>query len=174
MSKTTTALRFVGLAFALAILTLGVWLAYSTRVTLQEKIETAKDNSIEEETASAESSGPSVSITYLTDNSCESCYDVKLHRSVLERSFGLTISSEQTFDRSEEDGQRLIEMYGLEAIPTVLLSKEAAAYPELVTVWRQVGDVALDGAFIFRDMTSLGGATYVDLKTGQQVNPSTE
>ena len=114
-----------------------------------------------------------VSLTYLADASCTECYDVKMHKSILE-GFGLKVKSEKTVDVSSADGIALKDKYKITALPTVIISKDAAEYPALKQIWAQVGSIESDGSYVFRQMAQLGaGAKYKDLTVNAVVeNPS--
>ncbi len=106
-----------------------------------------------------------VTITYLTDPSCTVCYNVSLHKLVLQQSFGMQFKDERTVEISSPAGQRLIEKYKITAVPTLLLDKEAEAYPSLIQTWAQVGSHEPDGTFVFKRVELLQGVTYKDLST---------
>lgn len=108
-----------------------------------------------------------VTITYITDKSCKECYDAKMHREVLEQSFGMKFKEEKTADVSERAGKDLVKKYGLKYVPTLLLDKEASAYGSLEGAWEQIGDVADDGTFVFKNVNLLQGITYKDIETNQ-------
>lgn len=89
-------------------------------------------------------------VIYLDDTSCEDCYDVKLNDDVFER-LGLFHPENQTeIDITDKQGQLLIEVYGIEAIPTVILKGDLDAYDSLLDIWSQVGTVEDDGVYILR------------------------
>ncbi len=50
-------------------------------------------------------------------------------------------------------------------VPTVILSSEAKDYTGLTELWKEIGDVAKDGNFIFRNIELLKGITYKELDT---------
>ncbi len=106
-----------------------------------------------------------VTLTYLVDNTCTACYNVSLHKQVLEQSFGMKFKQEKTVDISGPLGKQLIEKYAVTAIPTFLLDSEAAAYPLMAQAWSQVGTQHADGTFIFQKVDLLQGVAYKDLAT---------
>lgn len=107
-----------------------------------------------------------VEVTFLTDNSCSTCYNVVNTQGPILQRFGLAIGVKNTVDVSEAEGKRLLEKYNIIAVPTIILSSEANIYDALVKVWNQVGTIENDGNFVFREMDALP-ATYRDLKTGK-------
>ena len=114
-----------------------------------------------------------VDVTYLTDSSCNDCYDSTIHRSILETGFGVKIQKEITIDARSSEGRALIASYLIKETPTILLSKEASAYQRLVTTWKQVGSVEGDGTFVFRKNTAIGAVVYKNLETGEITRPKT-
>lgn len=110
-----------------------------------------------------------VSATYLADKSCTECYNVSLHKSAL-LSFGISPSSETTYDISAPEGKALLSKYNITLVPTIVLSSEASAYPQLLSVWKQVGSIEKDGSYVFR-ATELMGA-YKDLLSNKIIAPA--
>ena len=107
-----------------------------------------------------------VELTLLTDESCESCYDVALHKPILSR-LGLVVSEERTVDISSEEGTALVSKYSITKVPTIVLSSEAITYLSLKNVWPQVGSIEEDGTLIFTRTESMGA--YKDLSTGEVI-----
>ncbi|MBI5355043.1 MAG: hypothetical protein HZB68_01160 [Candidatus Aenigmarchaeota archaeon] len=111
-----------------------------------------------------------VTLVMLTDKSCTGCYDVNAHKSVLPNFF-VVVGEEKTYDVSSNEGKGLVKKYGIEKVPTILISPNGKEYPHLVQVWPQVGTVEQDGWFVFRkveEMKSTGA--YMDLKAGKVVS----
>lgn len=118
------------------------------------------------------SSGSLVGLTTLTllsDASCTKCYDVNIHKSIVAR-FGVAVGEEKLLDLSSAQGKDLVEKYKIASIPTITLSKDGENYPALVQVWRQVGDRAPDGTFIFRNNEVLN-LPFKDLEKNTIVEP---
>jgi len=109
-----------------------------------------------------------VSVVYLTDAACSSCYDVTQHRAILQN-FGVKVVNESTYDVNSTTGGQLLSQYNITKVPTILLSPDAAYYVTLNQVWTSVGTVATDGWYIFRGTEQMG--TYMDLSTGKAVTP---
>ncbi|NQV08432.1 hypothetical protein HQ529_01115 [Candidatus Woesearchaeota archaeon] len=108
-----------------------------------------------------------VDIKYIIDESCEDCYDVNIHKSILVDRFGIKVGEETTLDVSSEEGASLVEMYNITAVPTVVLSEDSNAYPTLRQAWLGVGSIEEDGSFIFRSMAAMTGSVYKNLITGE-------
>jgi len=108
-----------------------------------------------------------VDLIMLTDSGCTGCYDVKLHKPILTK-YGIGLNSEKTVDIASDEGKALIKKYSIKSVPTIILSKDADAYPALKQIWQQVGSVEEDGNYVFREVTQMG--SYKDLTTGDVVN----
>ena len=109
-----------------------------------------------------------VDLTMLEDKSCKECYDVIIHKGILNR-FGVVVDNENTVDITDGEGKKLIEKYEIKAVPTIILSKDAINYPALIQVWKQVGSIEKDGTFVFREMEAMSGSVYKDLTTNKIV-----
>ncbi len=103
--------------------------------------------------------------TLVSDESCDECYDAKMHKDMLEQSFGVSFRDAKTVDVSSYAGKELVKKYNITLVPTILLDKEAGAYQSLVEAWEQVGSVESDGTYVFRKVDLLIGVTYKDLET---------
>jgi len=106
---------------------------------------------------------PLVDVTYLTDETCEGCYDVRVHRTILSR-LGIQFGRESVIDAASGDGMTLIDLYNISKIPTIILSPEAEDYDAFVSVWGGVGTKEDDGYYIFRAVDKLGdNVTFINL-----------
>lgn len=108
-----------------------------------------------------------MSVTFITDNSCAECYDVKLHETALQN-LGLSSNDSKTIDVGSDEGRALIEKYKLTAAPTILLNGDLGAYKNLKQVWESVGVIADDGTYVFTTGVKEMGS-YTDLATGKFV-----
>lgn len=97
-----------------------------------------------------------VDITYLENESCEECSDIKQ----LKKSFqaiGIYIDSEKTVNASSNEGKKLISRYNITAIPTVILTKGLLDYNNIEEMLGKVGTFdPEDNNFIFRNVKILG------------------
>lgn len=109
-----------------------------------------------------------VSITYLADKSCTECYNVSLHKNVLS-SYGVSLSNETIYDISSPDGIALISKYNISLVPTIVLSSQAGAYPQLSSIWERVGSIEKDGNYVFRAAELMGA--YKDLPANKIIAP---
>lgn len=109
-----------------------------------------------------------VTLIMLTDLSCSECYDVTRHQAIIQQ-FGFYPQSE-IFNKDSAEGQKLIKKYAIRLLPTVILTGDLAAYPQLKEVWKQVGVIAKDGAYVFKEGVKQMGI-YKDLATGKIITP---
>lgn len=92
-----------------------------------------------------------VSVTYITDDSCEDCYNVSIHKTVL-KNYGVFIAEETTVDIASAEGQALKEKYALTKVPTIIASEDLKYYEGIDKVWDQVGTIENDGNYVFREL----------------------
>ncbi len=95
-----------------------------------------------------------VDITYLTDSSCEDCYNATQLKSSFQ-SLGVYIDEEKTYDVSSSIGKSLLGKYNITAVPTVILSKELGDYKSLKEMLEEIGTFESDGSFVFRKLEVL-------------------
>lgn len=110
-------------------------------------------------------------ITYLTVDECSDCYDVSLHQSAL-ANLGISGQEEKTVDVSSEQGQEIVEKYGIVAAPTVLIGGEVDVYTSLSQIWEAYGNVADDGTYVFTNTEAMGN--YYDLQQNKMIEASIE
>jgi hypothetical protein len=102
----------------------------------------------------------------LEDSSCAECYDVEVHKSILNR-FGVYIESENKVDVNSSEGQELIDKYNIELVPTVIIKGDVEVYTNLNNIWSRVGSIENDGVYVFRDLKALGRRiVYKNLTSG--------
>lgn len=110
-----------------------------------------------------------IKLVMLSDSSCVQCYNVSNHKAAL-RNLGILSPESETLDINLPDGQKLVNQYGIKMAPTIVLTGDIEAYPDLIAIWPQVGTVESDGAYVFRDGVKLMGA-YRDLASNQVIEP---
>lgn len=108
-----------------------------------------------------------VRLIILDDRACTECYNVTLHREILQ-AYGIFVANESTYDVSSEKGKALLEKYSITSAPTIILSPEAAIYGSLKRVWGSVGTAEKDGWLVFRATWQMG--TYMNLSSGKVVS----
>ncbi|HII16541.1 TPA: hypothetical protein HA361_01380 [Candidatus Woesearchaeota archaeon] len=112
-----------------------------------------------------------VDVIYLSDSSCEECYDPKeVHSQILSR-MGIAKGSEEVIDAVSAKGKELVERYEIAKLPTLLLSGDVEEYPLLIASWKQVGKVANDSTYVF-EAVEFAGLPYMDAATGKVTQPS--
>ena len=111
-----------------------------------------------------------VSVTFLTDGSCQDCYDPALFHKPILQNLGVVITKESTVDSSSVAGKQMISAYNISLVPALLLKGDADAYPSLVGAWKSVGTVESDGTFVFRRV-DLAKKAYKNIVTGDVIKP---
>ncbi len=114
------------------------------------------------------------SVTYITDTTCKTCYDVMRHEQAM-ANLGLKASDDTVVDIRSAEGKKLQKQYTITAVPTIILTGDLEEYDSLKAVWQSVGTQEKDGTYIFREngiLISQMGA-YRSLKTGKIVTPVT-
>lgn len=106
------------------------------------------------------------SAIYLTDKSCSTCYDVKIHENAL-KNLGMNPTNAKEVDVASDEGKALVAKYKITKVPTLILNGELAEYQSLTQVWPTVGEIASDGAYVLTKAEEMG--TYRNLTTGKIV-----
>ncbi len=109
-------------------------------------------------------------ITYITDKSCTTCYNVSIHRQILQDRLGVYIQRENSMDILSGEGKAALFTYNITKVPTVIISSELQDYVNIKDVLAGVGTIEKDGSFVFRGLDDLG-VPYKDLTTGKIVEP---
>jgi len=112
-----------------------------------------------------------VTLSYITDKSCTTCYNVSIHKAIFGNplGFAMKIVNESSYDISSDAGKALIDKYKITNVPTIIMQGDQAQYPRLVSVWYQVGTVESDGSYVFRNLDLLR-VVYKNLTSGKIVN----
>ena len=87
--------------------------------------------------------------TVINASGCGSCTDVAPLLDEL-KSNGIIIARETTL--TEEEAAGLIETYNMQALPSLILSRDASEYQLLVQNWPALGTIEQDGNFVLRDI----------------------
>ena len=103
-----------------------------------------------------------VKLTSITDNTCKECYNVSTHELILDR-YGVYVKDKETLDITQ--AKSLIDKYKIEKVPAIILTGDVEPYVSLIQVWKQVGTVEDDGAYVFRSVEQMG--KYRDLISGK-------
>jgi len=111
-----------------------------------------------------------VKMAVLYDENCKDCYDAKALNTPILKSMGVAISETDNIERSREKGREFIRKYNITKLPTIILTGDVEAYPELVNAWKQVGSKETDGSYVFRAV-EFAKKPYMDLAFNRTVNP---
>ena len=95
-----------------------------------------------------------VKITYITNKSCEDCFNITKIKSSFQQ-FGVYIDSEKYTDVSNIEGKNILIKYNITAIPSVVLSKEIIDYTGIKSTLEGVGTFEKDSTFVFRKLDVL-------------------
>ena len=109
-----------------------------------------------------------ITLTYLTDNACTTCYNVHLHDTAL-KNLAITPTDTKTVDVSSDEGKSIVTKYSIREVPTILISGEVGEYKSLTSIWSQVGTIASDGTYVLTKAELMG--TYYDLSKNKAVTP---
>jgi len=101
-----------------------------------------------------------VSLTHITDQSCEPCSDLSSFIQQLKLS-GVAIVDEKVIDIKDAD--MLVSKYKLDKVPALILSKDLSAYEDITQNWQVGGTVERDGSYILRTISP----PYFDLNEGK-------
>ena len=103
-----------------------------------------------------------VILFYLKDPACEKCSDLTPLISQIKNA-GVKISEEKTIEPSSDQGKELIKKYSIDFAPTIILSKDAAAYSIMLQAWPQIGSKEADGSYVLR----LVNPPFINLTSGK-------
>ncbi len=88
-----------------------------------------------------------VSITTISDSSCEKCASISGLQNELEQ-LGVGIGNSEELDANSENAQEMVSEYGIDRLPAAIVSKDLNAYPEITKQWGNVGRLAYNGDYI--------------------------
>lgn len=108
-------------------------------------------------------------LTYLSDKSCDKCYDVYLHDRALQNLI-MAPSASSTIDVASPEGKKLILDYKIKSVPTIIIKGDMDAYQNFAQLWETVGTIEKDGTYIFRDAGLKLMGAYKNLWTGKLEN----
>ncbi len=119
-----------------------------------------------------------VTLTYIVDDKCTECFNTSIYKEILQQGFNMHFQTEETLEASSTKGKFLIKKYNITSAPTIVISKEASAYPNFAQGWDSVGTEEKDGVFIFRKVDLLKNVfaqkgqpfAYKNLETGEVLN----
>ncbi|MBI2652662.1 hypothetical protein HYX00_04315 [Candidatus Woesearchaeota archaeon] len=103
-----------------------------------------------------------VTLYNLKDTACEKCSDLTVLINQI-KGAGVKISEEKIIAPSSDEGKELIKKYSINFAPTIILSKEAAAYDIIQQAWPNIGSKEIDGSYVLR----LVNPPFINLTTGK-------
>ena len=107
-----------------------------------------------------------VDVIYLTDESCEECYDPELHDMILER-IDVVYGKKRHVDISTNKGKNFVDLYNIRFVPTIILSNNLGEYYNAQSIFDQYFTLEEDGFYVFRNFEEWNGITYKDFTTGE-------
>lgn len=90
-----------------------------------------------------------VTATIISDSTCEECYNAALFADNIKES-GVKFVEEAHIEATSPQAQEILSKYNLDAVPTIILSKEAELYESIQLAWSQFGTQEEDGFFVMR------------------------
>ena len=102
-----------------------------------------------------------VTVISITAPDCEECLELTAMVTALENA--LTIGSVVEVAYGSAEAQSYIDKYALEAVPSIILSSDAAVYNGFADAWETYGSVEEDGSFVLRNNVP----PYLDAATGE-------
>ncbi len=90
-----------------------------------------------------------INATMIKDSSCTECSNLSYMVNQIKQ-YGVSIENEKILDLSDAQAKILIEKYGIDIIPVMLLSSDIAAYTDLSAALQQIGTVESDGVYVLR------------------------
>lgn len=90
-----------------------------------------------------------ISLTSVNDPTCSKCADLNVLINQM-KSSGIKITEQKDVNINTDEGKSLMAKYNLKFVPTIILSKDAEAYPIINQAWKQLGTVESDGSYVLR------------------------
>lgn len=98
----------------------------------------------------------------LKDPACQKCNDLAPLVGQI-KSAGVRISEEKIIAPSSNEGKELTKKYRIDFAPTIILSKDAAAYDIMQKAWPQIGTKESDGSYVLR----IASPPFINLTNGK-------
>jgi thiol-disulfide isomerase/thioredoxin len=87
----------------------------------------------------------------IVDSSCTDCSGLDTFVTQV-KSTGIKFTEEKTLESSSAEGAAILSKYRIEAVPALVISKEADLYASLKQAWSQVGTIESDGSYVLRTL----------------------
>ncbi|MEK6946748.1 MAG: hypothetical protein AABX32_04015 [Nanoarchaeota archaeon] len=102
-----------------------------------------------------------ISLVILADPTCTKCDNITTLVNQM-KSSGIIMAEQKNVNSNSDEGKSLIAKYNIGFVPTIILSKDAGAYPIINQAWGQLGTVESDGSHVLRTVYP----PYINLTTG--------
>jgi len=103
---------------------------------------------------------------YIVDSRCTDCYDATINEEILSKGYNVIPTGKRKVQYDSTEGKAIVEKYQITKIPTFITSSNASKSADLKSVWPQVGSVASDGTYVFRNVEIIGGNYETILSNG--------
>ena len=103
-----------------------------------------------------------VSLTNIVDSSCKECTNLLQISGFLKQN-SVSISEEKTLEYNTPEAKELINKFGVERIPAIILSNNILEYPSVKQVWAQLNATERGGFFALHAQAP----PYKNAKTGE-------
>lgn len=98
-----------------------------------------------------------VEFVFLTDNTCENCYNVSAFAGDMISIFQMNVKNYEEYDISSVEGSAIVSKYDIKTVPTFLISEDAGVYSGFDDFWLRMDNTQEDdGWYVFRDAEHLG------------------
>jgi len=116
----------------------------------------------EKESKDKEAARPvQLNLKVVYDSTCPDCSDLKPLIDAI-KAKNVAITEEKNIDYQSDEGKLLVEKYGLEKIPGLIIAGELQKNSELATLWQNLGEIK-NGEFILRQV----GAPYREISSNE-------
>ena len=102
-----------------------------------------------------------ITLTSINDSTCSKCADLNVLINQM-KSSGIKITEQTNVNSNTDEGRLLTARYNLGFVSTIILSKDAKAYPIINQAWEQLGTIESDGSYVLRTVYP----PYINLTTG--------
>lgn len=96
-------------------------------------------------------------------------FDANVFRQILQTAFGVNPIEEETISHDSPEGKAIVSKYGVEKVPTAIISGDLNAYTGFPETWKQGGSIEPDNSFVFRALDAIRGVKYLDLNKNEVV-----
>ncbi len=87
-----------------------------------------------------------VALARIIDSSCTQCSSIDSIVNYFEQA-GVVIGSRRTVEYNSDEGKNLVNTYGVDAIPAVIVSKDVLDYQAIAQIWPQLNATEKNGSY---------------------------